>query len=114
MIVADFTKSSRGYRIRIEGHANYSDEGEDAVCAAVSGIFYALCGYLLNFKKGSFDVLSIGCGLADLECGEDCEASLQQACLGLWQVACQYPEHVKVNIDAWRWRMCPPGASCDN
>ena len=45
MIVADFTRTSRGYKIRIEGHALYAKEGEDVVCSAVSGIFYALCGY---------------------------------------------------------------------
>ena len=108
MIVADFTKTAKGFRLRIEGHSGYCRGGEDVVCASVSGIFYALCGYLLNFKKGSFKVNEIKSGFADIECEECCEDFLQLACLGLWQIACEYPENVKVNIEAWRWRMNPP------
>ena len=52
MIVADFSKSAKGFRMRIKGHAGYDEEGRDIVCAAASSLVYALCGYLLNFKKG--------------------------------------------------------------
>ena len=108
MIVADFTRSAYGFKLRIEGHSGYSDGGEDIVCASVSGMFYALCGYLLNFKKGCFKVNEIQSGLAEIECDESCEPYLQLTCLGLWQVGCEYPENLKVNIDAWSWRMNPP------
>ena len=108
MIVADFTQTAKGFRLRIEGHSGYSAGGEDIVCASVSGIFYALCGYLLNFKMGSFKVNEVKSGLADIECDKSCESYLQLACLGLWQIGCEYPENLKVNIGAWRWRMNPP------
>ncbi len=107
MIVADFSRTEKGFRLRIEGHAEYGERGKDIVCASVSSIFYALCGYLLNFKKGSFRVNAIQSGLADIECDEHCEDYLQLVCLGLWQIACQYPENIRVNIAAWRWKMTP-------
>lgn len=108
MIVADFSRKKGGFRLRIEGHADYGGGGEDVVCAAVSSVFYALCGYLLNFKRDTLRVNGIESGLADIECGDECESYLQLACLGLWQIASEYPEHVMVKIGAWNWRMNPP------
>lgn len=105
MIDADFSRTQKGFRLRIEGHARYGAEGEDIVCAAVSSIFYALCGYIINFKPGSIKVNALESGLADIECGFDCEDQLQLACLGLWQIASTYPTHMKVGIGAWNWKM---------
>ena len=110
MIVADFSRKRGGFRLRIEGHAEYGKAGEDIVCAAVSSVFYALCGFLLNFKKDTLRVNEIESGLAEIECGDECEDYLQLTCLGLWQIAATYPQHVKVNIGAWEWRMVPPQA----
>lgn len=107
MIVADFLKTEYGFHLRMEGHADFSVDGEDIVCAAVSGIFYALCGYLLNFKEEKFKVNAINRGLADIECKPECEEALKQVCLGLWQIACMYPENLRVNIGAWNWKMSP-------
>ena len=105
MINVDFTRTDWGLKLRIEGHANYGDEGEDIVCAAVSSIFYALCGYIINFKPGRIKVNALESGLADIECGFDCEDQMQLACLGLWQIASTYPSHLKVGIGAWNWKM---------
>ena len=105
MINADFTRSKNGFKLRIEGHAQHGAEGEDIVCAAVSGIFYALCGYIINFRPGSIKVNALESGLADIECGSDCEDQLQLTCLGLWQIASTYPSHMKVGIGAWNWKM---------
>ena len=105
MIDADFLRTQNGFKVRIAGHAGYGDEGEDIVCAAVSSIFYALCGYIVNFKPGSIKVNALESGLADIECGFDCEEQLKLACLGLWQIANTYPGHVKVGICAWNWKM---------
>lgn len=105
MIDAEFTRTAKGFRLRIEGHARHGAEGEDIVCAAVSGIFYALCGYIVNFKPDSIKVNALESGLADVECGLECEDQLQLVCLGLWQIANTYPSHMKVGIGAWNWKM---------
>lgn len=105
MIVADFSRKKDGFNLRIEGHAEYGRVGEDIVCAAVSSIFYALYGFLLNFKKDTLSVKGIESGFAEIECGEECEEYFKLTCLGLCQVASEYPAHVKVNVGAWNWRM---------
>lgn len=107
MIDVDFSRTKNGFRLHIEGHADYGKSGNDIVCASVSGIFYALCGYLLNFKRDTLRVNEIKSGLADIECGLECEDYLQLACLGFWQIAMSYPEHVRLKNRAWRWRMNP-------
>lgn len=33
-------------KVRIVGHAGYAEKGEDIVCAAISGLWYALLGKL--------------------------------------------------------------------
>ena len=106
MIVADFSRNEKGLRLRIEGHADYSS-GDDIVCAATSGIIYALCGYLVNFMQGSFAVKCLDEGCADIECGEDCESYLQLTCLGLFEIARAYPENMAVINRAWAWKMLP-------
>lgn len=105
MIVADFSKTLLGYRLRIEGHAEYASDGNDIVCSAVSGIFYALCGYLVNFKRDSVKVRKLGNGVADIECDDECESYLQLTCLGLYQISRQYPMNVAVINRAWAWKM---------
>ena len=106
MIVADFSRNEKGFRLHIEGHAEYSSS-EDIICAATSGIFYALCGYLYNFKRDSVRVNCLDNGCADLECGEECESYLQMTCLGLFEIARAYPENIAVINRAWAWKMLP-------
>lgn len=108
MIKADFLKNDEGFKLRIEGHSDYAECGKDVVCAAVSGVFYALCGYLVNFKHDSFHVRAFESGLVDIELDEDCESFLQLACLGLWQIALKFPSNLTVNNKAWLWRMSSP------
>ena len=107
MIVADFSKNKNGFHVLIEGHANYGEAGKDIICAATSGIVYALCGYLLNFKKGSFRINYMERGRLDIECSADCEDYLQLACLGIYQIALEYPDNICVKIGAWNWTMMP-------
>ena len=105
MIVADFSRNADGFRMRVKGHAGYDEAGRDIVCAAASGLVYALCGYLLNFKKGSFSVNELEKGLIEIDCGHDCEDYLQLACIGFYQLARDYPNHVCVRYGAWNWKM---------
>lgn len=107
MINIDFQRKGDNVRLRIEGHAGYSEHGGDIVCASVSSIFYAICAYFYNFKRDSIRVNEIQRGLADIECGSDGEELLKLACLGLWQIACEFPGYVRVNIGAWNWLMKP-------
>lgn len=106
MIKARFSRTlSGGVRLRISGHAGYSDSGDDIVCAAASGIFYSLCGYLYNFCPENLKIYALQSGLADIECGREGDEAMKMALLGLWQVAIEYPQCVSVENAAFAWKM---------
>lgn len=80
-----------------KGHATGSVE----VCAAVSGILYALAGYLTNalreryieFYENRVEEADV---LLDFN-GDDCTvAAFEMAVIGLAQIGQQYPEFLRV------------------
>ena len=95
MIRAGFFRDCDGYRVVVEGHSGYAQAGQDIVCAAVSGIFFALAGYLKN-TPGGCDIISIRSGFAELACPRGSEEALKMACIGMIQVGELYPECVTV------------------
>ena len=101
MIEASFARSDGRLLLDVIGHAGYSSSGDDVVCAAVSGIVYALAGYLVNECKGAV-IGALRPGLASLECGGDGEAAMRMAYVGLLQLSLTYPAFVSVRCDAWR------------
>ena len=44
------TYSPKKRQIRMKGHANYAEHGEDIICASASTLFYTLCQSLLSMK----------------------------------------------------------------
>ena len=105
MISARFYRDGESLRMTIDGHAGYSRLGNDIVCAAVSGIFYALMGYLRSFKRDMTKICAVEYGHADIICDPDCEEALKLACMGIYEVALTYPDHVKVENRLWNWKM---------
>lgn len=86
------------YRLTAVGHAVGSRE----VCAAVSGIVYALCGYLKNLEAAGQQVelgaFMLESGAAEIEAkGEAAWQPFGMAAVGLMQIAAKYPD--KVHID---------------
>lgn len=83
-------------RLTAVGHAT----GNPAVCAAVSGLVYALAGYLKNLERAG----AVTLGQLRLEPGDAVvEASGSAACppfgmaaVGLMQIAEKYPKQVNV------------------
>lgn len=88
----------------VRGHAGYSDEGNDIICAAVSGLVYALLGYLANEAIDS-RINSFGLGGADVQCSRGGEEAMKLCCIGLLQIALTYPDFLSVSADAWNWRI---------
>ena len=100
MIKVSFSRSADGFSFDAFGHAGYSDSGDDIICAAVSGIVYALAGYLINECNGAV-VKALRPGAASFRCGGDGEAAMRMAYIGLLQLALTYPDFVSVRCDAW-------------
>lgn len=84
------------YIIIAQGHATGSPE----VCAAISGILYALAGYVRNAADGS--ALSyderLGSGSVHLHfCGgEGAAGAFDMAVIGLKQIEAKYPDLLQV------------------
>lgn len=90
-------KPSRRERVLCAvGHAT----GSDKVCAAVSGILYALAGYLNNAKGVDVHDMRMEDGRVTLKWsgGKRDLAALQMACIGLMQLEKAHGEYIKTKI----------------
>ena len=99
MIRVNYLREEGRHRLSVTGHAGYATHGNDIVCAGVSGISYALLGYLHN----------IGCDITkahtdsgqlqlDVMGDEMTAGAFNMALVGYLQIAKKYPQHVDVYI----------------
>ena len=105
MIRACLRKEEKDLRLTLSGHANYAPSGSDIVCAATSGLTYALIGYLVNLGKGNFRINAVREGYADLLCGEEYTEQIKLILLGLIQLEATYPGHISVSESVFNWRI---------
>lgn len=81
------------YSIHAEGHASGSKE----VCAAISGILYALKGYLLNAEA---DIKQADLSEANAHIvfygGLEAKSVYQMTVIGLAQIANSFPEYASI------------------
>lgn len=99
MIDVSFSREDNEYQLTIRGHAGYSDNGNDIVCAGASAIAYTLIGYLNNIdniydldyidRSGDFSVL---CTSDDIRV----RAAFEMAEIGYLQMENTYPKCVRV------------------
>lgn len=92
----------------MEGHAEQGEAGRDIVCAAASGIFYALAGYLSNFRRESVRIEEVRSGFADISCDEGGEEAMRLTYIGLLQIALTYPDYLCVSDGIWRHKVSAP------
>lgn len=104
MISAVFERNDVGFVLRMYGHAEKEKPSGELVCAAASGIFYSLIGYLANECSG-MKIRTLSPGNTVVECREDGEPAMKQACIGLIQLALTYPESIEVVSSAWGWSL---------
>lgn len=101
MINAIYKTNGETHDFSVRGHADYASHGNDIVCAAVSGIMYALIGWLENNNEyvGICDI-DIGSGNVHIFCDgtERAAAVFDMASVGLEQIAYKYPDHVSIDI----------------
>lgn len=85
--------------LSVQGHAT----GSVKACAAVSGILYALAGYLENVRQErcieryTWEMES-GKVLLDFNGDESTAAAFEMAVIGLLQIAKAYPEQVCIEV----------------
>ncbi len=101
MTQVEYRVGDRSHSLTITGHADYSDHGNDIVCAGVSAITFTLLGFLDNHSD---DIESISAqtksGYAAVSCvgGEKTALAFDMALIGLQQIAMKYPKHVSIHI----------------
>lgn len=105
MIRVCLEREEKDLRLTLCGHANYAPCGSDIVCAAASGILYALIGYLVNLGKVNFRINALRAGYADLLCGEEYAEILKLVAIGLVQLEATYPGYISVNESIWNWKI---------
>lgn len=94
MMIAYCWNKGNWYTVQARGHADGSPE----VCAAVSGLLYALAGYAENDRKirmlgrklesGDFSITFLGRNQA--------KAVYNMTLIGLLQIEKSHPEYIKV------------------
>ena len=100
MIRAHFIEDGDGLELIVDGHAGYAEHGSDIVCAAVSGITYALLAFLEEYSDEATDIAGpvVESGFFFIACKgtEKIQAAFHMAALGLRKIGSQYPDHVMV------------------
>ena len=105
MIEIVFSLSGNEYELSINGHANYSDRGNDIVCAAASSLAYALLVFLENCPS----VLELNSiehsGEMQIDCIGDkkiVKTAFNMAVIGFLQLEKSYPEHISVDTSRYK------------
>lgn len=99
MIRINYDRTGNRHRLSVKGHAGYAAHGDDIVCAGVSGISYALLGYLhhagCDIEEARADSGDL---LIDCSGNELIAAAFDMAMVGYLQIHKKYPQHVDVYI----------------
>lgn len=89
------------YKVQMDGHA----DGDPIVCSAISGIAYALLGYLMNATEDGLAIpykRDISSGHVDIvyEIDEDISPVFHMFMIGLMQIEKKYPDliHCEINF----------------
>lgn len=104
MTSIEYSRNEQRHELSIIGHACYDMEGRDIVCSAISGIAYALLGFLANNASETSDYASqTDSGallIRSLAGDEKIDAAFEMAVIGLAQIAKDYPDYVQIQISA--------------
>ncbi len=100
MIRVTYAEDSGKYALSVDGHAGYAEHGQDIICAACSGITFALLAYLEENQKHITDVQEqiVESGRFCIVCkgAESIETAFHMALLGLKKISSLYPDHVTI------------------
>ena len=99
MIRVNYLREGDTHKLSVQGHAGWSQHGNDIVCAGVSAISFALMGYLHNAGSDIAEAQADS-GNLYVECSGDVAGAFDMAMVGYLQIARKYPQCVDVYIAA--------------
>ena len=97
MIRCSYRTDGKTHSLIVVGHAGFSDDGRDIVCAGVSAVTYSLVGWLVNHEKDtSYLYKFVESGSTNIICegNEAVNTAFEVAVIGLAQIAKQYPDYM--------------------
>lgn len=99
MIEAEFRKKGNCFSVKLTGHAGAAPKGRDIVCAAVSGIIYALSAMLEKTEDIEIIENVIESGYARIKFSGDkkAEGAYLMAYRGLEYLADAYPRLIRIS-----------------
>lgn len=95
------------FKVKIDGHADFDEEGKDIVCSAISVLFFSMCQTFDSMKeKGCFKVCKLswdkGAGLIKInpkpEYRQHVAIIFMTICNGFDIVATEYPDYVTLDL----------------
>ena len=93
-------KETHEYSLSMNGHAGYSDKGNDIVCASASTLAYTLWGYLENcINVTDIDTVERS-GEMEISCTGDkkvVKTAFEMAVIGFLQLEKAYPQCIAVD-----------------
>ena len=100
MITITYNETSEAMILRAEGHAGFAPKGQDIVCAAVSTLMQTLAYSVDVGDGGAVAAMDQGGGrnVLTVQAAQGCDnnAKFEFAMDGLYLLAEQYPEHVRM------------------
>lgn len=94
MTVIRYSRTEEELRLWAEGHAT----GSERVCAAVSGLLYALLGYLENIGGDYSSMVEDGSVVVRVARSEKTDSAFDLVLIGLLQIEKAEPEYIKVTL----------------
>jgi uncharacterized protein YsxB (DUF464 family) len=94
MIVITMKSKENKFSVTGKGHAAYNP-GQDIVCSAVSCLFYAFAGYLIN-REDIKCKYRLDSGDSEIEAEGNVKECFEMLKIGLMQIEDKYPKFVKV------------------
>lgn len=101
----DLVLEGRTFEMKVKGHADYADKGQDIVCAGVSALVIALIRQLekleeegkatntIKAEEGNFKANTLSRLFVEIT---ETSAVYETVYTGLKEIALQHPEHVKI------------------
>ena len=105
MVRVIFVRDKNEYSVSMNGHARYSDVGNDIVCAAASTLGYTLWGFLENCGSVSEIDTVERTGEMEINCKGDkkiVKTAFDMALVGFLQLEKTYPKFVCVDADNYK------------
>ena len=107
MVLAEFKRVNDGnIGLVMKGHSSHKECGQLIVCAAISGVFYTLLGYLKNTFGANIKVHRLKSGDVDIECVGPGSEAFRMACIGFLQIGEMYPGEIEVINKVWDSKLC--------